>query len=295
MSISLVQTINKNPPPPLQLLLQYQVLKWGLFIAVPVTVLVAIFIMATFSSERRVFGSCAALSLGCCFFLLYRFVLPRISKMRSMDLLSAAFLTLPTATYSWAIYQHPKEDLAGVVVGILVLASMIFVSHRSYALFALVSVGLIVLGSLCAGASVPDMFWLNLFLIMPAVAFITRMVVQKNYDLVLERLSNEKQLSAQLASTADALRMSQKDQEQSRLDLKQRDLQLSTVLSKAPIILCVTDRDGYYTQSRGFGLKKLGLVENEILGEQFNTFYNCLLYTSPSPRDGLLSRMPSSA
>ena len=25
------------------------------------------------------------------------------------------------------------------------------------------------------------------------------------------------------------------------------------------------------------------------------TYYNCLLYTSPSPRDGLLSRMPSSA
>ena len=24
-------------------------------------------------------------------------------------------------------------------------------------------------------------------------------------------------------------------------------------------------------------------------------FYHCLLYTSPSPRDGLLSRMPSSA
>ena len=26
-----------------------------------------------------------------------------------------------------------------------------------------------------------------------------------------------------------------------------------------------------------------------------NQVYNCLLYTSPSPRDGLLSRMPSSA
>ena len=26
-----------------------------------------------------------------------------------------------------------------------------------------------------------------------------------------------------------------------------------------------------------------------------NTMYICLLYTSPSPRDGLLSRMPSSA
>ena len=29
--------------------------------------------------------------------------------------------------------------------------------------------------------------------------------------------------------------------------------------------------------------------------EVHDLFYNCLLYTSPSPRDGLLSRMPSSA
>ena len=29
--------------------------------------------------------------------------------------------------------------------------------------------------------------------------------------------------------------------------------------------------------------------------EQWKTFNDCLLYTSPSPRDGLLSRMPSSA
>ena len=33
------------------------------------------------------------------------------------------------------------------------------------------------------------------------------------------------------------------------------------------------------------------------LDEDFSKdeFYDCLLYTSPSPRDGLLSRMPSSA
>ena len=29
--------------------------------------------------------------------------------------------------------------------------------------------------------------------------------------------------------------------------------------------------------------------------EKMTVFQNCLLYTSPSPRDGLLSRMPSSA
>ena len=34
------------------------------------------------------------------------------------------------------------------------------------------------------------------------------------------------------------------------------------------------------------------------LGKEFDKeqdYYDCLLYTSPSPRDGLLSRMPSSA
>ena len=34
--------------------------------------------------------------------------------------------------------------------------------------------------------------------------------------------------------------------------------------------------------------------DEESLGV-FNTYISCLLYTSPSPRDGLLSRMPSSA
>ena len=33
---------------------------------------------------------------------------------------------------------------------------------------------------------------------------------------------------------------------------------------------------------------------DKLYGDQC-TFYTCLLYTSPSPRDGLLSRMPSSA
>ena len=48
------------------------------------------------------------------------------------------------------------------------------------------------------------------------------------------------------------------------------------------------------------------LGEKQIDGKMLNTFMeaekaegddadNCLLYTSPSPRDGLLSRMPSSA
>ena len=33
----------------------------------------------------------------------------------------------------------------------------------------------------------------------------------------------------------------------------------------------------------------------EFLDEPFRCVNTCLLYTSPSPRDGLLSRMPSSA
>ena len=43
-------------------------------------------------------------------------------------------------------------------------------------------------------------------------------------------------------------------------------------------------------------LKQLVKQKARIKGQQLNKrAYTCLLYTSPSPRDGLLSRMPSSA
>ena len=37
------------------------------------------------------------------------------------------------------------------------------------------------------------------------------------------------------------------------------------------------------------------LIENKTYMQAVPYFDSCLLYTSPSPRDGLLSRMPSSA
>ena len=44
-------------------------------------------------------------------------------------------------------------------------------------------------------------------------------------------------------------------------------------------------------------LRSLGFIvkENPLSTQIYGDFDSCLLYTSPSPRDGLLSRMPSSA
>ena len=39
----------------------------------------------------------------------------------------------------------------------------------------------------------------------------------------------------------------------------------------------------------------LSFLGNIFIHHSGNTIFTCLLYTSPSPRDGLLSRMPSSA
>ena len=59
-----------------------------------------------------------------------------------------------------------------------------------------------------------------------------------------------------------------------------------------------------YTQSHADLVNPLGSRENAeaaidnfgaILMFRVNNWNTCLLYTSPSPRDGLLSRMPSSA
>ena len=51
--------------------------------------------------------------------------------------------------------------------------------------------------------------------------------------------------------------------------------------------LLISEHTGYYVD-----------VEAETEDEAIEDYYEnggCLLYTSPSPRDGLLSRMPSSA
>ena len=50
------------------------------------------------------------------------------------------------------------------------------------------------------------------------------------------------------------------------------------------------DGEKYYSEKR-FGLVGDNFNKEKIL----NNLKGCLLYTSPSPRDGLLSRMPSSA
>ena len=61
-------------------------------------------------------------------------------------------------------------------------------------------------------------------------------------------------------------------------------------------------RDGFFkviklknTYEKPSEKKKRILQENIKRVKKLNKLRNCLLYTSPSPRDGLLSRMPSSA
>ena len=54
------------------------------------------------------------------------------------------------------------------------------------------------------------------------------------------------------------------------------------------------DAKAVFNQAKSAGVKgdAFGQIEKQLEGTRKDT---CLLYTSPSPRDGLLSRMPSSA
>ena len=47
--------------------------------------------------------------------------------------------------------------------------------------------------------------------------------------------------------------------------------------------------------SHAIGVARSGQHTSQALQRQIDELQLCLLYTSPSPRDGLLSRMPSSA
>ena len=57
---------------------------------------------------------------------------------------------------------------------------------------------------------------------------------------------------------------------------------------------------GFRSNSRKLEFLSVRALLAELIGKEAGIVYNknnkpCLLYTSPSPRDGLLSRMPSSA
>ena len=76
--------------------------------------------------------------------------------------------------------------------------------------------------------------------------------------------------------------------EEKKFEVKQTDMRsLHTIKQKYNIPVemqsCHTTIMGKY------------FIEGHVPFEAVNKLLNCLLYTSPSPRDGLLSRMPSSA
>ena len=76
-----------------------------------------------------------------------------------------------------------------------------------------------------------------------------------------------------------------------------KDISLAKYAGKVVVFVNVASDCGYtpqYKQLQALHKKysKKGLA---IVGVPCNQFGNCLLYTSPSPRDATLSRMPSSA
>ena len=63
---------------------------------------------------------------------------------------------------------------------------------------------------------------------------------------------------------------------------------------KPNIVLIIADDLGY--GELGFqGCTEIPTPHIDSIAKNGTRFTDCLLYTSPSPRDGLLSRMPSSA
>ena len=70
-----------------------------------------------------------------------------------------------------------------------------------------------------------------------------------------------------------------------------RKYKVNFIINDDPYITKILNADGCHLgqQDMSINFAKKILKKNSIIG------ITCLLYTSPSPRDGLLSRMPSSA
>ena len=88
--------------------------------------------------------------------------------------------------------------------------------------------------------------------------------------------------------------------------MKELEASLKVEFNKDGLIVTIGRLEEAYSPARIFvpresHLAKLIVLDAHIKAKHFGTastlaeLRSCLLYTSPSPRDGLLSRMPSSA
>ena len=87
--------------------------------------------------------------------------------------------------------------------------------------------------------------------------------------------------------------VNEKELQKERKEIIARILQIQKKFMDLEREKGVTEKDIHHNPK---GIVKEYKEEHEKLFMLFFVFFNdCLLYTSPSPRDGLLSRMPSSA
>ena len=97
-----------------------------------------------------------------------------------------------------------------------------------------------------------------------------------------KRNSIYKLLHLELENVGFEFETEQKPYFQNRQDLELR--------FSHPLLIERLKEDGYSVRAKKFYIKPLSDEEDSEIG-----FVTCLLYTSPSPRDATLSRMPSSA
>lgn len=258
---------------PVWMLLQYRVIFWAIKVAGPLTLLVIPVVLFLFPTERRWIDTAFLGVLAGYYFLLQLVVLPRTINAKQIDFFATAML-MPAMLYSaFAPLLFDSGENVAIAVGLIVFGSMCYVSNLAFGIW-LVTTSLLFIGCLAAaGKELVYPLWINMLLVGPGLAFIVRIVIQTNYNTLLERLQYEDQLTSELASTADELEIIKRFQQKSQHDLKLKSLHLTSVLSRAPVILSVMDKNGVYSQSRGRGLEKLGLQENELVGKNFAELY----------------------
>ena len=128
-------------------------------------------------------------------------------------------------------------------------------------------------------------------------------------DFLVPRINIDAQLGKEeslITATLELVRNPKSQNQSAALELDGEKVELiSLVLDGKPLA-----EEDYFVSDQGLKIKHVGdrfsleiktklqpHLNTELSGlyQSSGNFCTCLLYTSPSPRDGLLSRMPSSA
>lgn len=190
-------------------------------------------------------------------FVTLRFwIFPKIQNLRQLDWFSFALL-IPCWLVTLTSIHFSPQGLNGVEQFMLLtaVACLVFYSNAYLIVWLGVTFSAYILIRNTSEKHLTPFDWLNTLVLVPWFGIVVRSTVDASFRALVGWNSEKQRIVNEFNNQTE---------------------QMTAILERAPLILCVMDKDGVYTHSRGSGLSALSLGQNEVVGLHYKKVFEAM-------------------